>query len=78
MLHLSGMGFLLHMLTLELPSLPIIGLADLRELLGRFTHIFTEPTTFPPTRTHDHQISAVAEQPTHECEALLVSLLPKE
>lgn len=37
--------------------------SDLSQILSEFAHVFEEPTEFPPTRSHDHRIPLLPNQP---------------
>jgi len=63
LLHLSGMGFFVHMITYVQPIQDTKLPPDLSQILSEFAHVFEEPIELPPTSSHDHQILLLPNQP---------------
>nr|XP_034886896.1 uncharacterized protein LOC118027607 [Populus alba] len=63
LLHLSGMGFFVHMVSEMQTTQDTQWAPDLDQILSQFAHIFEEPTDLPPTRSHNHRISLLPNQP---------------
>jgi len=63
LLHLSGMGFFVHMVSEVQSSQDTPLPPDLEQILSQYSHIFDEPTNLPPTRSHDHRIPLLPNQP---------------
>ena len=49
LLHLSGMGFFVHVISEEQPIPATTLPPDLSQILSEFAHVFDEPTALPPT-----------------------------
>jgi hypothetical protein len=63
LLHLSSMGFFVHMISDVQPIQDTKLPPDLSQILSEFAHVFDEPTKLPPTRSHDHRIPLLPNQP---------------
>ncbi|KAI9200220.1 hypothetical protein LWI28_004399 [Acer negundo] len=64
LLHLSGSGFFLHMMSTTGPTIPKSEISTkLKDLLTKFNHVFKKPSRLPPIRSHDHQIPLLLHQP---------------
>jgi hypothetical protein len=63
LLHLSGMGFFVHMISDVQPIQDTKLPPDLSQILSEFAHVFDEPTKLPPTGSHDHRIPLLPNQP---------------
>lgn len=57
LLHVSGMSFFLQVVPTQYSYESTPHPADLKSLLTEFSHVFSTPTSLPPPRTHDHQIT---------------------
>jgi hypothetical protein len=63
LLHLSGMGFFVHVISDEQPIQETKLPSDISPILSEFAHVFDEPTELPPTCSHDHRIPLLPNQP---------------
>jgi hypothetical protein len=62
LIHLSGVGYFVHIETETMPKTASAWSPDLNLILSDFAHVFQEPTTLPPTRSHDHQIPLMSNK----------------
>jgi hypothetical protein len=62
LIHLSGVGYFVHIETETMPKTASVWSPDLNLILSDFAHVFQEPTTLPPTRSHDHQIPLMSNK----------------
>jgi len=63
LLHLSGMGFFGHIISDVQPIQDTKFPSDLSQILSEFAYVFEEPIELPPTRSHDHRIPLLPNQP---------------
>jgi len=64
LLHLLGIGFFGHMISDVQPIQDTKFPSDLSQILSEFAYVFEELIELPPTRSHDHRIPLLPNQPS--------------
>ena len=62
LLHLSGMGFFVHMISEVEAIQDTKRPSELSQKFSEFAHVFEEPTKLPPKRSHNHRIPLLPNQ----------------